>query len=168
NKTSTQVHEKLQSFVKKFSKENKEETGKETSKWSYFYLINKIFGNCENVCPEFLINSTEKYRKKRKLNDDYLSYLKSVTAISKSKKILAESKKKWNNKCIKIEHKRLKLDKEKFEAQIKVEYEKIELEKYKENKRIELEKFKIELETKTNFELKLKKMKFKLKEMELK
>ncbi|KAF0381779.1 hypothetical protein F8M41_012059 [Gigaspora margarita] len=59
-KSSAQVRTKLQSLVKKYSEESKEKTGKETSKWPYYFLMNEIFGNRENVHPECLVDSTEK------------------------------------------------------------------------------------------------------------
>ncbi|RIB11697.1 hypothetical protein C2G38_2042469 [Gigaspora rosea] len=60
-KTSAQVRGKIQNLIKKYSEEKKEETGKGTSKWAYFYLMNEIFGNRENVRPESLIDSTGKH-----------------------------------------------------------------------------------------------------------
>ncbi|CAG8447619.1 15332_t:CDS:2 [Dentiscutata heterogama] len=149
-KTSALVHGKIQSLVRKYTEEKKEETGKRTSKWPYFYLMNEIFGNRENVQPESLIDSTGKHyvnndesfvqhKKKAKLNDNELAYIESIAAIS-------ESRKKWNEDRAKIE----------------------QLEKIKENGKIELEKFKYELEVKTSHELKMKEIELKLKEMELK
>ncbi|KAF0445902.1 hypothetical protein F8M41_003009 [Gigaspora margarita] len=116
--------------------------------------MNEIFGNHENINPEFLIDSTGKHyininessvqrKKKAKLNNNELAYIESIAAISESKMISAET-------------------------QIKLEQERIELEKFKENGKIELEKFKYKLEIKTSYELKIKEMKLKLKEMEVK
>ncbi|CAG8668203.1 17243_t:CDS:2, partial [Gigaspora rosea] len=52
--------EKYKALLKKYTEEKKEETGKGTSKWPYFYLMSEIFGNRENVYPESLIDSTGK------------------------------------------------------------------------------------------------------------
>ncbi|CAG8645664.1 14373_t:CDS:2, partial [Dentiscutata heterogama] len=75
SKTSTQVHRKVQSLIRKYSEEKKEKTGKGISKWPYFYLMNKIFGN---------------------------SYIESIAAISESKKMSTEYRKKWNEDHAKI------------------------------------------------------------------
>ncbi|KAF0381781.1 hypothetical protein F8M41_012061 [Gigaspora margarita] len=104
-KTSAQVREKIQNLIKKYSEEKKEEKGKRTSKWAYFYLMNEIFGNRENVRPKSLIDSTGKHyinsdessvqhKKKAKLNNNELAYIESIATISESKMISAESRKK--------------------------------------------------------------------------
>ncbi|RIB06268.1 hypothetical protein C2G38_2217548 [Gigaspora rosea] len=122
-KSSAQVRTKLQSLVKTYSEESKEKTGEGTSKWPYYFLMNEIFSNHENVHPECLINSTEnanssnkkekfQRKKKTKLNEDNLLYIESVAAISASKKISAESRKKWNDEHVEIERERLKIKKE--------------------------------------------------------
>ncbi|CAG8822827.1 12104_t:CDS:2, partial [Gigaspora margarita] len=129
-KSTAQVRGKLQKLVKKYSEESKEKTGKGTSKWSYYSLMNEIFGNRENVHPEFLIDSTGKHydnninnekerKKKKKLSEDDLSYIKSVETISESKKISAESRKKWIEEHSTIERERFEFEK-KYRA---LEYE---------------------------------------------
>ncbi|KAF0519637.1 hypothetical protein F8M41_016558 [Gigaspora margarita] len=163
-KSTAQVRGKLQKLVKKYSEKSKEKTGKGTSKWPYYSLMNKIFGNRENVHSEFLIDSTRKHydnnvnnekerKKKKKLSEDDLSYIKSVETISESKKISAESRKKWIENHSTIECERFEF-KKKYKA---LEYE---LKKKEVDARIKVENEKLDLEKqiKINFELKLKEL----------
>ncbi|CAG8455030.1 8469_t:CDS:2 [Cetraspora pellucida] len=163
-KSSAQVHGKLQKLVKKYSEESKEKTGKEASKWPYYFLMNEIFGNRENVHPECLIDKEDgSMKEKKNLSEDDLSYIKSVETISESKKISAESRKKWID-----EHSTIEREKFNFEKKFrKLEYE---LKKKEVEARIKVENEKLDLEKqmKINFELKLKKLEMKLKELEMK
>ncbi|CAG8584485.1 2940_t:CDS:2 [Gigaspora rosea] len=107
-KTSAQVRGKIQNLIKKYSEEKKEETGKGTSKWAYFYLMNEIFGNRENVRPESLIDSTGKW------NEEHAEIEREKLKFDKEK-FQAQ---------IKLEQERIELEKFK-------ENGKIELEKFK-------------------------------------
>ncbi|RIB17544.1 hypothetical protein C2G38_2037644 [Gigaspora rosea] len=79
NRTSVQVDSKIQSLRTRFEKENKEETGKARSKWPYLDEMNELFGNRENVKPDYLISSID--------NDMIVESDKNhTTTISKKKK----------------------------------------------------------------------------------
>jgi hypothetical protein len=56
-RTTSQVNLKIQSLITKFEEENREETGKGRSCWEYFDEMNEIFGNRENVQPDYLLSS---------------------------------------------------------------------------------------------------------------
>ncbi|CAG8557126.1 14293_t:CDS:2, partial [Cetraspora pellucida] len=57
NRTSNQIEFKIQALRTKYKKENKEETGKARSKWPYLDEMNELFGNRENVNPDYLVSS---------------------------------------------------------------------------------------------------------------
>ncbi|CAG8729840.1 13446_t:CDS:1, partial [Racocetra fulgida] len=59
NRTSLQVDSKIQSLRTRYEKENKEETGKARSKWPYLNEMNELFGNRENVKPDYLVSSID-------------------------------------------------------------------------------------------------------------
>lgn len=56
-RTASQVKSKIQTLITKFEEENREETGKGSSCWEYFDDMNEIFGNRENVRPDYLSSS---------------------------------------------------------------------------------------------------------------
>ncbi|CAG8560963.1 9594_t:CDS:2 [Cetraspora pellucida] len=176
-KSSIQVRGKLQKLVKKYSEESKEKTGQGTSKWPFYSLMNEIFGNRENVHPECLIDSTGKHygtninaekemvqrKKKKNLSDDDLSYIKSVEAISESKKLSAENRKKWIEEHSTIECDRFELEKKYRELEYQLKKQEVEARIKVENERLDLDK-----QMKINFELKLKELETKLNELEMK
>jgi len=59
NKRTTQVKSKIQALITKFEEENREATGKGRSHWEYFEEMNEIFGNRENVQPDYLSSSID-------------------------------------------------------------------------------------------------------------
>ncbi|CAG8732422.1 7174_t:CDS:2, partial [Dentiscutata erythropus] len=125
-KSNLQVRGKLQGLVRKYSDESKEKTGKGTSKWPYYSLMNKIFGNRENVHPETLHcsnnigNEKIQHGKKPKLNENNSAYNESVATISESKKLSAKSRRQWNEAHSKIEHDKLKAEKDYREGDLKL------------------------------------------------
>jgi hypothetical protein len=59
NRTGVQVKSKLQALITKFEEENQEKTGKGRSDWPYFNYMNEIFGNRENVYPDYFISNID-------------------------------------------------------------------------------------------------------------
>ncbi|CAG8599426.1 6017_t:CDS:2, partial [Scutellospora calospora] len=112
-KTGKQVHNKMQSLISKYMNESSNKTGKGASTWLFYTEMNNIFGNRENVNPDFIINSmgqtygtslepkdkdySLKSKKKRKLDDDEVRYINSMDTITETKKIEAETKQKQLN-----------------------------------------------------------------------
>ncbi|CAG8754176.1 18579_t:CDS:2, partial [Racocetra fulgida] len=116
-------------------------------------------------------NNKEKIqRKKKKLNDDNLSYIESVAIISESKKISAESRKKWHNEHSEMEREKLKFEKKYKSRDIELQEAEYKLRKKEVEARIKIDNDKLEFEKqmKMNFELKLKELETKLKELEMK
>ncbi|KAF0427869.1 hypothetical protein F8M41_005959 [Gigaspora margarita] len=100
NRTSAQVSSKIQSLKSRYEKENKEETGKARSKWAYLDDMNEIFGNRENVKPDYLLSSINLddesddndlmvSNKKRKISEIDQIYLDELKSLRKAKKKLA-------------------------------------------------------------------------------
>ncbi|CAI2165337.1 8475_t:CDS:2 [Funneliformis geosporum] len=142
-----QVRSKIQSLITKFEEENREETGKGRSCWTYFNEMNEIFGNRENVRPDYLLSS---------INVDKSDIESEVDrTINQSKKM-----------AIEIEQERLNFEKQKLEIKqnekklereviLKIEQEKLKWEKEKFEKEQEF-KLKLELERMNKeFELKI-------------
>ncbi|CAG8585554.1 9365_t:CDS:2, partial [Dentiscutata heterogama] len=163
-KSSAQVRGKLQKLVKKYSEESKEKTGKEASKWPYYFLMNEIFGNRENHYGAN-INDEEmvQRKKKKKLNEDDLSYIKSVETISESKKISAESRKKWIDEHSTIEREKFNFEKKFRELEYELKKKEVEARIKVENEKLDLER-----QMKIDFELKLKELEMRLNELEMK
>ncbi|RIB15382.1 hypothetical protein C2G38_2247657 [Gigaspora rosea] len=57
-KTGDQVHNKISSLINRYMEESSNKTGKGVSNWLFYTEMNDIFGNRENVNPDYLINST--------------------------------------------------------------------------------------------------------------
>ncbi|CAI2166651.1 8497_t:CDS:2 [Funneliformis geosporum] len=141
-----QVRSKIQSLITKFEEENREETGKGRSCWTYFNEMNEIFGNRENVRPDYLLSS---------INVDKSDIENALGTINQSKKM-----------AIEIEQERLNFEKQKLEIKqnekklereviLKIEQEKLKWEKEKFEKEQEF-KLKLELERMNKeFELKI-------------
>ncbi|CAG8519093.1 12502_t:CDS:2, partial [Dentiscutata heterogama] len=174
-KSNLQVRGKLQGLVRKYSDESKEKTGKGTSKWPYYSLINEIFGNRENVHPETLHCSNnignEKIQrgKKPKLNENNSAYIESVATISESKKLSAKSRRQWNEAHSEIERDKLKAEKDYREENLKLRNLEYELKKKEVDARIKIEeeKFEFEKRMKEHFEQKLKELELRVKELEI-
>ncbi|CAG8486483.1 3848_t:CDS:2 [Racocetra fulgida] len=96
-------------------------------------------------------------------NDDDLSYIKSVEAISESKKLSAENRKKWIEEHSTIERDRFELEKKYRELEYQLKKQEVEARIKVENERLDLDK-----QMKINFELKLKELETKLNELEMK
>ncbi|CAG8571606.1 31233_t:CDS:2 [Gigaspora margarita] len=86
---------KIQALRSRYEKESKEETGKARSKWPYLDEMNELFGNRENVKPDYLhvesdvenqVISKGKKRKVSELDRMYLNKLKSLKETKKKKK----------------------------------------------------------------------------------
>ncbi|CAG8650311.1 231_t:CDS:1, partial [Racocetra fulgida] len=59
-KIGSQVATKIRWLINKYMKESANKMGKGASKWEFFTEMNEIFGNRENVHPDYLIDSTGK------------------------------------------------------------------------------------------------------------
>ncbi|CAG8541059.1 14796_t:CDS:2 [Gigaspora rosea] len=153
-KTGDQVHNKISSLINRYMEESSNKTGKGVSNWLFYTEMNDIFGNRENVNPDYLINSTDngndknkslKSNKKRRLDEDEMHYIKSIDMITQSKKIEAETK----QKLLELEKEKLQFEKEKWE--------------HEKNEKIILEKYKLELEYKLQLDLKTRELELKFK-----
>jgi hypothetical protein len=60
NRTSVQVSSRIQVLRSKYEDEIREETGKARSKWEYLDEMNELFGNRENVKPDYVVSSINK------------------------------------------------------------------------------------------------------------
>ncbi|CAG8746592.1 21558_t:CDS:2 [Cetraspora pellucida] len=72
NRTSAQVNSKIQSLRTRYENENKEETSKTRSKWSYLDDMNEISGNKENIKLDYLASSID-INDKNDVNDKGLA-----------------------------------------------------------------------------------------------
>lgn len=59
NRIGAQVRSKLQALIARFEEENREKTGKGRSEWPYFDDMNEIFGNRENVHPDYFVSNID-------------------------------------------------------------------------------------------------------------
>ncbi|POG82162.1 hypothetical protein GLOIN_2v1867592 [Rhizophagus irregularis DAOM 181602=DAOM 197198] len=122
-------------------KETLEETGKGSSCWEYFDDMNEIFGNRENVRPDYLSSSISS-------ESDINSDVKIKPSTSQQKRL-------------EIDIQKLEIERNEREAKLKIEEEKLKWEKEKFEKEQEF-KFKLELERiNKEFELKIKEYNFK-------
>ncbi|KAF0550444.1 hypothetical protein F8M41_024570 [Gigaspora margarita] len=165
-KTGLQVASKIRWLINKYMKESANKTSKGASKWEFFMEMNEIFGNRENVHPDYLIDSTGKVSKnidqpekdrsllKRKkcskLSEDNKIYIQSMTTISESKILSAKTKQQQYD----LKKEKLQFERKKFEYQKCIELE---------SKSLELEKYKLELEYKMKLELCVKELELKYK-----
>ncbi|CAG8488877.1 3669_t:CDS:2 [Scutellospora calospora] len=166
-KTGDQIRSKIRSLINTYMEESSNKTGKGASDWPFYTEMNNIFGNRENVNPDYLVNSTGqiyrnnlpkdnsnnkdcslKSNKKRRLDEDELHYIKSIDIITQSKQIEAETKKK----LLELEKEKLQFEREKWE--------------HEKNEKIILEKYKLELEYKLQLELKTRELEIKFKNKE--
>ncbi|CAG8825037.1 41715_t:CDS:2 [Gigaspora margarita] len=132
NRTSVQVDSKIQTLRSRYEKESKEETGKARSKWPYLDEMNKLFGNRENVKPDYLVSSIDddkhvesdvenqviskgKKRKVSELDRMYLNELKSLREAKKVSLDIAKEHLKWekekSQELLEWEKKKLKKNK---------------------------------------------------------
>ncbi|PKC73887.1 hypothetical protein RhiirA1_450632 [Rhizophagus irregularis] len=122
-------------------KETLEETGKGSSCWEYFDDMNEIFGNRENVRPDYFSSSISS-------ESDINSDVKIKPSTSQQKRL-------------EIDIQKLEIERNEREAKLKIEEEKLKWEKEKFEKEQEF-KFKLELERiNKEFELKIKEYNFK-------
>ncbi|CAG8812994.1 29955_t:CDS:2, partial [Gigaspora margarita] len=143
NRTSAQIDSKIQSFRTRYEKEIKEETGKARSKWPYLDKMNELFGNRENVKPDYLISSinenmiaesdenhttTISKKKKQKVSEVDQIYLDELNSLKKAKKeSLNIAQERLEIECEKLKWKKEKFDKEQ-EWKFKLEMERMEKE----------------------------------------
>ncbi|CAG8664177.1 6219_t:CDS:2, partial [Dentiscutata heterogama] len=66
-KTGDQVRNKISSLINRYMEESSNKTGKGASNWLFYTEMNDIFGNRENVNPDYLVNSTGQAKLENKL-----------------------------------------------------------------------------------------------------